>query len=364
VETRRCPYPGSRRNHPMNVSALRQVGAHWKEILGVLVFLHDRSGPRPLSLWEMRRAAVAGVALPGYVLCQGRRLPVSGLLEPFFSGTSKILFDVVTVADRQAEEALRRGELELLLEAPTDVARLVQLAEDSGAFIGPRGACAAPDALVHEALTALVGSRPASRAFAEVVQQALGGNEALFHFADAFLMMDTACCFYQFVVSDLAQSLIESLGDLPHEVLGSLGQRVLGAVKAAIQALPDLDFVSLPPARRRLMVELYAHYLRRLGLPDPVPRQLAADTSAVCTSTGELSPRVRQLLEPTLAAAVRWEHLAARELLALARAVSAALGWQPPEESTRPELVERLLGIKVSHVLRQACGMPGAGGTV
>jgi hypothetical protein len=364
IETRQCPYPGSRRNHPMNVSALRQVAAHWKEILGALVFLHDRSGSAPLSLWEMRRAAVAGVALPGYVLCQGGSLPVTGCLEPFFSGTSKILFDVITVADRQAEEALQRGELELLLESPVDVERLVRIAEDTGAFIGPRGACAAPEALVREALTTLTCSRPASRVFSETVEQVLGGRDGFFRFADAFLAMDIACCFYQFVVGDLAQSLVEALSELPREVLGSLGQQLLGALKVAIKTLPDLDFVSLPRERRRLMVELHAHYLRRLGLPAPAPTLLAADEPGGCPRASELSPQVKQLLEPALAAAVRWEQLAARDLLGLARAVSATLGWMPPEEPARKDPVERLLGIKVSRVLREACETPGTGETV
>jgi hypothetical protein len=364
VETRRCPYPGSRRHHPMNVSALRQVAAHWKEILGALAFLHDRPGPAPLSLWEMRRAAVAGVALPGYVLCQGGSLPVSGCLEPFFSGTSKILFDVVTVADRQAEEALQRGELELLLDSPVDVERLVRLAEDTGAFISPRGACAAPDALVREALTTLTCSRPASRAFSEMVEQALGGRDGFFRFADAFLAMDIASCFYQFVVGDLAQGLVEALSELSREVLGSLGQRLLGALKVIIQALPDLDFVSLPRERRRQMVDLHAHYLRRLGLPASAATLLGVDEPRVHPRARELGPQVKQLLESALAAAVRWEHLAARDLPGLARAVSAALGWLPPEEPARRDAVERLLGIKISRVLIEACEMPRAGEAV
>jgi hypothetical protein len=338
----------------MNLSALRQIASHWKEIRGALIFLREgtlrQSAAAPLSLWELRWAAAAGVVLPGYMLCHGGGMPESGRLDPLFSGTSKILFDVITVVDLLAEEALPRGELERLLGAPVDVDRFIWFAEERGAFIGPRGACAAPDSLVREALTLLVGPGLASRGSTEGIERALGGTSAFLRFAEAFFAMDIACCGYQFVASDLAQSLVEDLKGLSEEALGTLGRRVLGALELAIQALPDLDFVILPRERRRRVIELHEHYLRHLGLSSPGALVKATD----------FSPALEQLIQPVLVTAAQLEQLARRELPGLAREVRKALGWEEGEQPERRVQLERWLGIGVAQVLHQACDTDAA----
>src|SRR5262245_17459113 len=62
IDYKTCPYSGSRLNHPspMNVSALRQMGAHWDEITAALAWLRARYdavvGVRPpgaLDLWRV-----------------------------------------------------------------------------------------------------------------------------------------------------------------------------------------------------------------------------------------------------------------------------------------------------------------------
>lgn len=341
----------------MNVSGLRQITAHWKEIRGALTFLRGgaarRSAAAQLSLWEVRWAAVAGVALPGYVLCRDGGTPECGRLDPRFSGTSKILFDVITVVDRLAEEALPGGELEGLLESPVDVDRFIRFAEESGAFVGPRGACAAPDGMVREALTILVSPGSESLGFVEGVEGALGSRDAFFRFAEAFFAMDIACCSHQLAASDLAQGLVEAIGRLSEEARGPLGRRVLGALDSALQALPDLDFIRLPVERRRRVIDLHAHYLRRLGLSPPIASLPAAHAH---------SPALKQLIEPVLVAAVQLEHRAARELRDLAREVARAIGQEGGEEPEPRALLERWLGLAVSRVLRQACEADAEGG--
>ena len=61
TELRTCPYRGSRYHHalPMNVSALRQVTAHWAEVLGGLAYLRDLhhawAGPATVRLIDVWR---------------------------------------------------------------------------------------------------------------------------------------------------------------------------------------------------------------------------------------------------------------------------------------------------------------------
>src|SRR4051794_17493445 len=61
IEYRACPYSGSRMQHklPMNVSALRQTGAHWDEIVDALAALraaHDSVlAPAQAGIWDIWR---------------------------------------------------------------------------------------------------------------------------------------------------------------------------------------------------------------------------------------------------------------------------------------------------------------------
>lgn len=82
IEYKQCPYAGSRYLHanPMNVSALRQMSAHWDEIIDCLGFLREayRSarGDYRADLLDIWRTGQMGSALPWfYILRLGETCP-------------------------------------------------------------------------------------------------------------------------------------------------------------------------------------------------------------------------------------------------------------------------------------------------
>lgn len=82
IELKQCPYAGSRYLHvnPMNVSALRQMSAHWDEMIDCLGFLREayRSarGDYRYDLMDIWRTGQMGSSLPWfYILRLGETCP-------------------------------------------------------------------------------------------------------------------------------------------------------------------------------------------------------------------------------------------------------------------------------------------------
>jgi hypothetical protein len=79
IEWKPCPYAGSRLDKRMNVSALRQMSAHWDEMLAALGFLRaaytDARGGYEHNLMDIWRVSQLGSALPWYFILHGRACP-------------------------------------------------------------------------------------------------------------------------------------------------------------------------------------------------------------------------------------------------------------------------------------------------
>jgi hypothetical protein len=70
IEYRTCPYSGSRSGQPMNVSALRQMGTRWDEIVDALALLRaayaEARGSYTPDLMDVWRVSQLGSALPWF----------------------------------------------------------------------------------------------------------------------------------------------------------------------------------------------------------------------------------------------------------------------------------------------------------
>jgi hypothetical protein len=154
IELRACPYAGSRHQHvkPMNVSALRQMGAHWDEVCDALAFLrsaHDEalgvSQPQLMDVW---RTSQLGSALPWFFLFR------DGAIPAYAAALSKATLGMGIFAQR----ALLRTIVERWSPPPLTAETVLALAEDSGTLIGDTEVCSGGDKMLLRFFDVLVGA--------------------------------------------------------------------------------------------------------------------------------------------------------------------------------------------------------------
>lgn len=144
IEYRTCPYAGSRfhNTRPMNVSALRQTGAHWDAILDALArlrMLHDRvravEAPELMDIW---RVSQLGSSLPWYFIFRDAPVPA------YAAALSKASLGVGIWAQRMLVRSIAEG----WSPGPLTAERILELAEASGTLIGDTEVCSGSDKML------------------------------------------------------------------------------------------------------------------------------------------------------------------------------------------------------------------------
>jgi hypothetical protein len=157
IEYRQCPYAGSRFQHanPMNVSALRQMGAHWDEVCDALAFLraaHDEAlGVTQPQLMDVWRVSMLGSALPWFFLFRDDKIPA------YASALAKATLGQGIWAQR----VLVRTITERFTPPPLTAQAILELAEANGTLIGDTEVCSGGDKMLLKFFDVLVG--PAGR---------------------------------------------------------------------------------------------------------------------------------------------------------------------------------------------------------
>ncbi len=159
IEYKACPYSGSRLGHanPMNVSALRQMGAHWDEVCDALAFLrsaHDEAlGVTQPALMDVWRVSMLGSALPWFFLFRDGKIPA------YAAALSKATLGQGIWAQRVLVKMITERWTPPVLTA--DV--VLQLAEENGTLIGDTEVCSGGDKMLLKFFDVLVGSPAAGR---------------------------------------------------------------------------------------------------------------------------------------------------------------------------------------------------------
>ena len=159
IEYRTCPYAGSRFQHknPMNVSALRQMGAHWDELCDALAFLraaHDEvlgvTQPQLMDVW---RASQLGSALPWFFLFRDSQIP------PYAAALAKATLGMGIWAQRELLQtiATARPAPELTPDS------MLAMAEANGTLIGETEVCSGGDKMLLKFFEVLVGPKAPGR---------------------------------------------------------------------------------------------------------------------------------------------------------------------------------------------------------
>ncbi len=161
MELRRCPYEDSRQGHenPMNVSALRQMTKHWKELLSYVryfrtLYLEDTG----VSELRYRDAQCVGqlITMVPWFLWR-RREPALGdhPVPPVVGSAFKLVLGFNPVTSMLNVDALL-AEMGGDEGPPVTPERVWEEADGSGLLIGPEQVCAGPRHMFSEALAAFL----------------------------------------------------------------------------------------------------------------------------------------------------------------------------------------------------------------
>lgn len=171
VETdwRGCPYAGNRyqAEKPMNVTALRAMRQHWRQMMGLLIEVRKAylaRFPDAAGGWtvgHVERLSVAVLALPSYMALRCDRPVANGDLHPALSNLFRVTDGLRMVVHQMLflplHEKMRSPE------APVDAAELLAYADRNYAFHSDHGVCAGPRFMVEDFLGVILhGSEPRS----------------------------------------------------------------------------------------------------------------------------------------------------------------------------------------------------------
>ncbi|MDQ3363823.1 MAG: hypothetical protein M3680_00120 [Myxococcota bacterium] len=231
---RTCPYPGSRHHHarPMNLSALRQVSAHWDGVLGAVAYLRELH----------RQSAGTGISCIADVWRIGHM--TSSIAELAFMRTWRPIGDRELPATIAAMYKVTLGVTSTSLKAWSDVAVrftspasvdfLIDYAERHGQLIGPDQVCGGSETMIRE-LLAVVVDGGASGDGGRIATTVVGDEAAFRRFCNA----TAGLRFLRFALERLDAALRRRLASEVGAELSEAGREAL---------IGDLD-PGLPVAR-------------------------------------------------------------------------------------------------------------------
>ena len=162
IEYKTCPYSGTRFQHaaPMNVSALRQMSAHWDDVLAALAVMRaaytEQRGeqlPARPELMDLWRVGQLGSALPWFYLLRhgsDERPPA------YAAALAKITLGVGLWAQRLLADLLAGTWTPPVLTPQA----IYDLSESTGTLIGETEVCSGPEKMMIRFFEVLVAGTP------------------------------------------------------------------------------------------------------------------------------------------------------------------------------------------------------------
>jgi hypothetical protein len=192
TEWRTCPHAGSRYQHerPMNVTALKSMRAHWKQMMVSILRVREvylRRFPQARQRWtigDLHCLSALVLSIPGYLMLRVQDRVENGELHPVLSSMYRVTDGVRMVMHHMLfSEDL---EAALPLHTPMTSAELYAYAERNEIFISDHGVCAGPRAMIEEFLHVLMDGHEiedaSSVVLAEPVAAALSDLEIVFDY--------------------------------------------------------------------------------------------------------------------------------------------------------------------------------------
>jgi hypothetical protein len=224
IEYRTCPYTGSRLGKPMNVSALKQMGARWDEIVGALALLRAaytevRGGAYAPDVLDVWRVSQLGSALPWFHILRApdARAPA------YAAALSKVTLGTGILTQALFVELLSRQVIPVMTAEA-----LLEAAERTETMLAETEVCSASDKMIVRFLEVLVEP---GRAFADASAAAaadvgpvaeLGAQRAaVLDFGAHYLAFKYLAWMYYLARRFLYQDVLEALGEAHAQAAGA-----------------------------------------------------------------------------------------------------------------------------------------------
>ncbi len=340
----KCSYAGTRHmaDRPMNVSALKVMRLHWKQMMAALVRIRAaflRRFPDAQDGWTVggvERLTALVLAVPTYQVARGDRPVAIGALHPALSSLFRVIDGVRTVMHQMLFIPI--GDPTRPPDARVTASDIIDYAERSFSFFSPTGVCGGPRHMVESMLEALLDGREPN------------GSEAFpFHPDVAAALADVEEAFDYGLYGLQAFATVFSTWPRMTRTYERLSEIAEVAVACGID--------TLAPWRERLRA-----HVDRLRAGTYLAReewrarreQVYSDMYEQC-GRGLRVPRVSPGLDEQIGVAVGDHTTAARRLHdALARAVGTSPAAQPHVEAMRRCLLDFF--VQVQGIVRAACG--------
>jgi hypothetical protein len=311
TEWKACPYGGSRRlpQKPMNVSALHQVTANWKEVCGLLAELRTQFGrwestAEALSLTQLWRFGTTVVNIPHYLLNRASRPLSSGGVPVVVAALFKIAAGLFQVAEHMAVSASARGDTG---DDAVDADVFIAYAERHRLFEGRHGVCSGPPNLIAQVVRTAVA--PANRA-PELLTEIVGplGPFATFSQGAVTLQLGKRLLLIESVLYALSRgSQFQFARRAPEYV--SQGARRLRELLGSPQGVVALG--SLSATLRREFVSRTAHLPRSAATPDAALHDVVGPAATLLADLEACQRQINSVLErPELSVVITAADLA------------------------------------------------------
>ena len=183
TQWRTCTYSGTRYqpDRPMNVTALKAMRVHWRQMMAVLLQVREgyfKRFPDARNGWtvgDIERASVAVLALPSFMLLRQENPVENGSLHPVLSSIFRVTDGLRMTMHQMLFVPF--GEPTRMPDTPMTAAEAYGYAERNHSLHSGHGVCAGPQFMIEEFLAVLLdGAEPKSgmpRAIDHDVQAAL-----------------------------------------------------------------------------------------------------------------------------------------------------------------------------------------------
>ena len=148
----RCPFKDSRHGYMMNKAALRQIAAHWENVLSALRFFAAVTGKKSEdeSLLERAwRVTMSTMFAPMYLFKRRENPFLNGQLPVAVAGLFKIMLDVPTTIDLMLITSSQETTSEC------GFTEIREFADSNGILLNGEFACAGSPGLIDEVLSIL-----------------------------------------------------------------------------------------------------------------------------------------------------------------------------------------------------------------